>query len=125
LNTIKPIRAKEITETYFSYLDTHVNDVVSGVVECFMEINEIADKIFISHNHLTNTIQQETGHHPCYFYDQKIIDKAKEMLLKNDKSIAAIARILTYDPSNFTKFFKKLTGLTPGQYRLTNKINAY
>ena len=39
-------------------------------------------------------------------------------LLKETKaSIAQIAIQLTYDPSNFSKFFKKWTGLTPGNFR--------
>ncbi len=39
------------------------------------------------------------------------------MLLETDQSISEIAKILTYDPSNFTKFFKKWEGKTPGQFR--------
>jgi AraC-like DNA-binding protein len=31
--------------------------------------------------------------------------------------VADIAASLTYDPSNFTKFFKRFAGLTPKQYR--------
>lgn len=110
-------RSREITEDYFQFLDRHISAVISRDVEDFMEINQIASELFISHKHLTDTIQQETGHHPCYFYDLKIIDQAKKMLLNTDKSIAEIARILTYDPSNFSKFFKKFTGQTPGIFR--------
>lgn len=110
-------RSREITENYFRFLDRHIADLVSGDASDFMEINEIAKALFISHQHLTDTVQKETGHHPCYFYDLKIIDQAKEMLAGTDQSVSAIARTLTYDPSNFTKFFKKITGQTPGQYR--------
>ena len=48
------------------------------------------------------------------------------MLEKNELSISAIAGLLTYDPSNFTKFFKSYTQTTPKQYReafLANKRN--
>ncbi|MBV6479199.1 MAG: hypothetical protein HGGPFJEG_01960 [Ignavibacteria bacterium] len=114
-------RSKEITQTYFQFLDKHIADVVSGKVRDFMEINQVARELFISHKHLTNTIQKETGNHPCYFYDQKIIDQAKRMLSETDESISEIARILTYDPSNFSKFFKKMTGITPGQFRNSKK----
>lgn len=124
MNTIdlkKMNRSKEITENYFQFLDKHIADVVLGNVNCFMEINQIADTLFISHKHLTDTVQKETGNHPCHFYDMKIIDEAKRMLLETDKSISEIAKILTYDPSNFSKFFKKFVGLTPGQFRQQNK----
>jgi len=39
------------------------------------------------------------------------------MLQNNENSIASVAALLTYDPSNFTKFFKKYSGQTPKQYR--------
>jgi len=114
-------RSKEITQTYFQFLDKHIADVVSGKVSDFMEINQVARELFISHKHLTNTVQKETGNHPCHFYDQKIINQAKRMLSETDESISEIARILTYDPSNFSKFFKKMAGITPGQFRNSKK----
>jgi len=116
-------RGTEITQRYFEFLNQHIDDVVSGRVIEFMEINEIASALFLSHTHLTDTIQKETGNHPCYYYDLKIIDRAKELLSSSATPIAEIARILTYDPSNFSKFFKKFAGKTPGQYRknLKNK----
>ena len=114
-------RSKEITENYFQFLDNHIEDVVLGKVDEFMEINQIASALFISHKHLTDTVQKETGSHPCHFYDLKILDEAKKMLLETDKSISEIAKILTYDPSNFSKFFKKFIGKTPGQFRKENK----
>ncbi len=114
-------RSKEITQTYFEFITKHVRDVVSGNVSEFMQINEIASELFISHKHLTDTVQKETGHHPCHFYDLKIIEEAKNMLCQTDKSVAEIARILTYDPSNFSKFFKKFVGQTPGMFRKEEK----
>ncbi|RQP10460.1 MAG: AraC family transcriptional regulator [Parapedobacter sp.] len=110
-------RSKEITENYFQFLDKHISEVVSGEVSDFMEINQIASELFVSHTHLTDTVQKETGNHPCYFYDLKIIEQAKKMLSESNKSVSEIARILTYNPSNFSKFFKKFTGETPGQFR--------
>ncbi|MEC3879611.1 helix-turn-helix domain-containing protein [Parapedobacter sp. 10938] len=114
-------RSEEITENYFQLLDNHIEDVVLGKTEEFMEINQIASALFISHKHLTDTVQKETGSHPCHFYDLKILDEAKKMLLETDKTISEIAKILTYDPSNFSKFFKKFIGKTPGQFRKENK----
>lgn len=114
-------RSKEITENYFQFLDKHILDVISGKVDDFMEINQIARELFLSHKHLTDILQKETGNHPCHYYDLKILDEAKRMLSETDKSIAEIAKILTYDPSNFSKFFKKFIGQTPGQFRKENK----
>ncbi|MGE8552893.1 MAG: helix-turn-helix domain-containing protein [Chryseobacterium jejuense] len=110
-------RSEEITHQYFNFLKNHVQQVISGDVSEFMEVNEIAGKLAVSHKHLTDTIKKETGQHPCYFYDNEIIRKAKHMLVDSNYSVAEIARIFTYDPSNFSKFFKKMTGETPGDFR--------
>ncbi|HFK5543264.1 TPA: helix-turn-helix domain-containing protein [Elizabethkingia anophelis] len=110
-------RSKEILTSYFAFLDQHIDNVVQGRVPEFMELNQIARELAVSHQHLSDTIQQETGHHPCHFYDEKIIDQAKKLLKETEVPIAQVAMQLTYDPSNFSKFFKKWTGQTPGNFR--------
>ncbi len=112
-----PKRSQEITNDYFALLDQHIADIVEGRVTKMMELNQIASALFLSHAHLTDTIHLTMGHHPCYFYDLKIVDQAKKLLLGTEHSIADIAKTLTYDPSNFSKFFKKFTGQTPGEFR--------
>lgn len=114
-------RSEEITNHYFAFLDKHIEDVISGKAGEFMELNEIAENLAVSHKHLTDTITKTKGNHPCHFYDSKIIEQMKFMILNTNKSIAEIARVFTYDPSNFTKFFKKWTSQTPGDYRKTMK----
>lgn len=110
-------RAQEITERYLAFIERHVEAVTSGDEPDFLELNEIASTLAVSHTHLTDTVQKELGHHPCHYYDAKIIEKAKAMLLESDRPIAQVAMMLTYDPSNFSKFFKKWTGMTPGAFR--------
>ncbi|MCS4226517.1 AraC family transcriptional regulator [Sphingobacterium sp. BIGb0165] len=110
-------RGAQITNQYLLLLDMHIEDVVQGRKIEFMEINMIARELAVSHKHLSYTVQKEKGNHPGYFYNQKIIAKAKELLVSSPLSISKIAFLLTYDPSNFTKFFKKYTGETPGRFR--------
>lgn len=114
-------RSEEITNRYFSFLDQHIEDVVSGKETDFWELNQIAKALHVSHTHLSDTLQKTTGRHPCHFYDSKIIEKSKTLLRDTDLSIAAIATKLTYDPSNFSKFFKKFTGQTAGEFRKQEK----
>ncbi|MNL57280.1 DNA-binding transcriptional regulator AraC [compost metagenome] len=42
---------------------------------------------------------------------------SKSLLQIDKMPISEVARTLTYDPSNFTKFFKRFSGKTPKQYR--------
>lgn len=110
-------RSEEIITNYFAFLDRHIEEVVNGQAIDFLELNQIAKALYLSHSHLSDTLQKETGHHPCHFYDLKIVDKAKSLLTNTDLSIAEIAKKLTYDPSNFGKFFKKFSGQTAGEFR--------
>jgi AraC-like DNA-binding protein len=47
----------------------------------------------------------------------KIMDIARDLLANTADSVTQIATRLTFDPSNFVKFFKRFEGLTPKQYR--------
>ncbi len=114
-------RYKEITENYLKFIENHVYEVVSGKKQEFMELNEIASELALSHKHLIGVLKQTKGKLPCHFYDLEIISQAKEMLTNSNKSIAEIARVFTYDPSNFSKFFKKRTGETAGKFRKKHK----
>ncbi|HEX7757374.1 MAG TPA: AraC family transcriptional regulator [Niabella sp.] len=110
-------RGSQLTRQYLELIHRHIDDVISGQTAEFMKLHQAAAMLYVSHKHLTDSVQKETGHHPCYFYDAAIIEKAKHLLTTTTASAAHIAFLLTYDPSNFSKFFKKWTGCTPGQWR--------
>ncbi|MDA3615049.1 helix-turn-helix domain-containing protein [Polluticaenibacter yanchengensis] len=113
-------RQEEIVNAYFSFLNSHIESVISGASNDFLPLSEIAHQLHISHQHLTDTIKQANGQHPCYYYDLKIIEAAKEMLKASDKTVTEVAYTLTYDPSNFSKFFKKIVGVSPGTWQREN-----
>lgn len=110
-------RHRKLISDYFKLIDMHLSNLVAGLETEMMELNDIARELCVSHKHLIAIMKQSTGHHPCHFYIQKILEKANQMLRETDYSAAEIARKLSYDPSNFTKFYKKYAGMTPGQYR--------
>lgn len=110
-------RQREIIDNYLFELEKHINDLKSGKAEKTFKIKDIAELLFIHPKHLSNTIYQVLGKSPCDIYEEKLISISKELILTTDLSISAIARHLTYDPSNFTKFFKRFEGITPKQFR--------
>jgi len=110
-------RSEEIFRDYLHLLDRHLEDVLNGTAEEMFELRDIAARLFIHPTHLSNVVKDLTGKHPCFFYEQKILDIAKDLLQNPDYSINAVARRLTYDPSNFTKWFKTFAGVSPSQYR--------
>ncbi len=110
-------RQREITASYLKELDKHILDLVEKRTEKMFEIRDFADILHIHPTHLANTIKLTTGNHPCFYFEEKILSVAKKLLAENGMSISQIAMSLTYDPSNFTKFFKRFTGQTPKQFR--------
>lgn len=110
-------RQKEITQDFLKIVDENLADVLSGKSENIYEIRDVAELMHIHPRHLSNTIKLVTGNSPCSFFEDKILDIAKQHLEENKISITEIAIMLTYDPSNFTKFFKRFAGVTPKQYR--------
>ena len=110
-------RQHEITAEFLKQIDIHLDDVRNERVTKMFEIRDLAALLFIHPTHLSNTIKLTTGKAPCFFFEEKLLNIAKEMLRDNKLAIGDVARILTYDPSNFTKFFKHFEGITPKQYR--------
>ncbi|MFM9838798.1 MAG: helix-turn-helix domain-containing protein [Cyclobacteriaceae bacterium] len=114
------LRQKEIVKDYLTQLDKHIADLKNGTAESTFEIKDLADLLHIHPTHLSNTISQVLGQSPCDLYEQKLVTISKELLLASNRPIAEIARQLSYDPSNFTKFFKHFEGITPKQFREAN-----
>jgi AraC family transcriptional regulator, regulatory protein of adaptative response / methylphosphotriester-DNA alkyltransferase methyltransferase len=114
-------RPNEIVKQYFFELDKHMAELKSGTAESTFEIKDLAKLLFIHPTHLSNTIHETLGKSPCDIYEERLMNVAKELILASDVPIAKIAAQLTFDPSNFTKFFKRFEKLTPGQYRAVHK----
>ena len=110
-------RQHEITADYQRLVTAHVADVVAGRATEMLEIRDFAGMLFIHPTHLSNTIKLTTGQPPCFFFEAQILDAARQLLRDTRRPVADIAANLTYDPSNFTKFFKRFQGCTPRQYR--------
>jgi AraC-like DNA-binding protein len=110
-------RKIEIANQFLFELDKHLAELKTGQVEKSIELNELAKLLHIAPNHMSDTVSEVLGKSPCEIYENKLIEISKEMLENSNKPISEIARTLDYDPSNFTKFFKNYTGLTPFQYR--------
>lgn len=110
-------RQKEIVQQYEAELDKHMLELKAGQVEVMFEIGDFAAMLHIHSVHLSNTVKEVTGRSACDLFEERLVVLSKEMLATTSLSIAAIARQLTYDPSNFTKFFKKFVKMTPKEYR--------
>jgi AraC-like DNA-binding protein len=110
-------RKREIVQQYLAELDQHIQQLKEGKADKALEIKDFAAKLYVHPVHLSNTIKEVTGQSNCNFYENRLLLVSKQLLLTTTLPIAQIARQLTYDPSNFTKFFKEYTGTTPKKFR--------
>ena len=110
-------RQAEITELFIRELNKHMDDFMAGRVHEMYHIKDIAGIMCLHPVHVSNVVKLFTGHHPCFFFEERIVAEAKTLLANPAMSISNVASRLTYDTSNFTKFFKEYTGITPSAYR--------
>lgn len=89
-------------------------------------VADIANYVSLSRTYLTTIFQQTMHLSPQQFLLKFRITKASELLMNTTLSINTIAHSCGYtDPLAFSKTFKKVTGLTPTQYRKSNTENYY
>ena len=77
-----------------------------------------AKQLNISTNHLSNLLKKDTGITAKDHIHNYIINRAKNLLLINHKSISEVAFELGFEyPQYFSRLFKNKTGKTPNQFR--------
>lgn len=75
----------------------------------------------MSPNYLSDLLKKETGHNAQEHVHNALINRAKTDLLSTTDSIGQIAYGLGFEYSqHFSKLFKKKTGMTPKEYRISN-----
>jgi AraC family transcriptional activator of pobA len=83
-----------------------------------LTVNEYADRLAVTPNHLTQTLKQLTGKTSNEIIKSKQILEIKRLLVHSNLGVSEIASQMNFiDQSYFTKFFKKETGTTPMAYR--------
>ena len=93
------------------YLEAHSTENVS--------LDSIVALSGLSAYHLIRVFRKEVGLPPHAYLEQVRINRARE-LLRAGFGITDVALTTGFtDQSHFSKHFKKMTGVTPGQYRKT------
>lgn len=83
-----------------------------------LSLYEISKKIGVSSSHLSKIFSQETGQTMTEYLTTTRIGKAKELLKTTRSKTFEIAFQVGYnDQHYFSNLFKKVTGLTPTEYR--------
>ncbi len=78
----------------------------------------ITDKLQLDYVYLSNLFTKVKGQTIQQFYIHHKIEKAKELILYDEKNFSEIADILHYSSiAHFSNQFKKITGVTPSLFK--------
>ncbi len=88
-----------------------------------IEISHLAKLACCSERQLTRSFRQATGESVVRFVHALRIEKAKALLVRYGDTVAEIGAVVGFrDAAYFIKVFKRLTGMTPKEYRMESQL---
>ncbi|GAA4848036.1 AraC family transcriptional regulator [Paenibacillus vulneris] len=100
------LKLQKVTE----YIDQHMDKDI--------KIEQLADIMHFNTNYLYQFMKMHLGITPMQYIYKRRLDKAKDLLINTDDSLANIAAVTGFsDVYHFSKSFKKHTGISPRAYR--------
>lgn len=106
-------------------LATSFRDLVNKNFCNHWSVADYAGALCVSPSQLTRVCRSHVGKSPAAIIYARILLEAQRMLRYTEAPAAQIAFELGYqDPAYFSRFFKRLAGVTPRQYRLQNRYRS-
>lgn len=88
-------------------------------------VADYADALRVSQSQLSRTIRRATGQSPAAIVNARLLLEAQRNLHYTEATAAQIGLDLGFqDPAYFSRFFKRLCGVTPRRYRLDSRRGA-
>lgn len=93
-----------------NYINRHLNEVIT--------LDEVADHVYLSGYYFSKLFKKEVGKNFIDYVNEKKINRSKILLQDSTWSIDSIAHSLGFSQSSyFSKIFKRVTGMSPREYR--------
>ncbi|HBR01027.1 MAG TPA: AraC family transcriptional regulator, partial [Ruminiclostridium sp.] len=118
---------ERFSECVFDMKDVKHSDVIyksiSYISKNYMQkisLEKVAAAVYLSPSYFSKIFKEETGTNFVTYLNNYRISVAKRLLMDNSIDIVDISNLVGYeDQSYFSKSFKKITGMTPGKYRVS------
>ena len=111
-NPAQLTRQEEIFQRFISLVNTHSKKE--------RNVNFYADKLCLTPRYLNTVIRQASQQTVMDWINQSIILEAKVLLKHSNLLVYQVSDKLNFpNPSFFSKFFKRMTGMTPHEYQQT------
>lgn len=110
--------SENLTGGLSGYKLRRVEEYINAHLEADLSLAEIAEIADLSQFHFARAFRKSTGLTPQQYLMRQRIERAKEMLAKDDLPIVEISlRAGFKNQSHFTTLFRKFTKLTPKTWR--------
>ncbi|WP_310190168.1 helix-turn-helix domain-containing protein [Bacillus sp. 3255] len=108
-------RSEGVRSLILKYMNTHYADAD-------LSLSMLADVFKLNPSYLSNVFKEHLGDNFMTMLMKLRVEAAKEKLLNPSLSVQDVAQIVGYTNSNtFIRNFKKIEGITPGEYREMTK----
>lgn len=110
--------------TYKAHVITNVQKYINHHITEHLSLNEVSGVFGLSPNYLSILFKKNCGLGFSEYISQAKINRAKVMMLEQDKKIYEIADELGFESAfYFSKVFKKVEGISPRDYIQQNTMN--
>ena len=107
----------EKLDAIISFITAHYNAEIS--------IRELADSCDLSQSRFMFLFKEKVGQSPHAYQQMLRLNNSMDLLASTQLNISSICSMSGYnDPLYFSRLFKKYVGMSPNQYRKSQKISA-
>lgn len=137
LSVLKINKVNELRTEFIQYLSDLSEEVlkqrkgdIDGIIPMVLEylnknyfndisLNDVAKSVNLSYNYLSKVFKDEIGKSFIDYLTELRLEKSMTLLSDQRISIKEVCQKIGYnDPNYYSKAFKKITGMTPTEYRL-------
>ncbi|HWV72741.1 MAG TPA: helix-turn-helix domain-containing protein [Pseudosphingobacterium sp.] len=115
------ITRKAVNNDLLARLEQQLEDYFKddkSLIKGLPSVNTLAENLQVTPRYLSDLLRNLIGLNTQQFIHEKVIEKAKEHLAKDDLTVAQIAYHLGFEhPQSFNKLFKSKTSLSPSSYK--------
>lgn len=113
---------EERRQAQFTSISQEVKRLIEEAFDTDLTLEKCSARINYHPQYISRVFRQETGVTFTDYLAQYRLEVAKRWLKETELTITDIAEKLKYNnPANFIRYFRKMEGMTPGQYRDKNR----
>ncbi|MFC0469109.1 helix-turn-helix domain-containing protein [Halalkalibacter kiskunsagensis] len=114
-------KAGQLNENRSGQKIQKVMDYLQNNVTETHTLTSVSDHFDLNASYLSRLFKQSTGKSFVQYVTELKIQVAKQMLIETNLSVSEVADHVGYTERTFSRAFKKITNITPANYRLKHK----